>query len=115
MKNNQAWDLDRARHDPPLAEILSGRPLNTLLGHLAKQQGLGQKGPAVALSEDVLRGINLTGQDTRANVGLLKNEGRLTWPLSLEGIEFKDDRAKIDDLLRDAVSQSRTCGPTSTG
>jgi hypothetical protein len=115
LKRDQTWDLDRARHDPPLSEILSGKALNTLLNHLAKQQGLGQRGSNVPLPEDLLKGINLTGQDTRANAGLLKNDGRLQWPLSLEGSEFADSREHINSLLRDAVSQAKNNNPILPG
>ena len=43
-QREQEVALDRARHDPPLTEILSARALNDLFRHLAKQQGRGERG-----------------------------------------------------------------------
>jgi hypothetical protein len=114
-QKDQAWELDRARHDPPLVDILSGRALNTLLTHVGKQLNRGERGQRVPLSEDILKGINLTGQDTRANAGLLKFDGRLQWPLSLEGSEFADSRDRINKLLAEAVNQAKNTQPVDPG
>jgi hypothetical protein len=114
-QKDQAWELDRARHDPPQVEILSGKALNSLFTHVAKQLGRGEKGPRIPLSEDILKGINLTGQDTRANAGLLKFDGRLQWPLSLDGSEFKDDRERINKLIAQAVDQAKATQPVDSG
>jgi hypothetical protein len=114
-QRDQDWDLDRARHDPPLTEILSGRALNTLLTYLEKQQGKGQRGPNVPISQDVLRGINVSGQDTRANPGLLKFDGRLQWPLCLTGSDFSDSRERLDLLLVDAVNSAKNSNPVPAG
>jgi hypothetical protein len=110
-QRDQARDLDRARHDPPLREILSGRALNVLLAHLEKQQGNGLSGMSVPLPEDVLRGINVSGRDTRANPGLLKSDGRLEWPLPLTAPEFADGRERLSTLLADAVTETRNSRP----
>jgi hypothetical protein len=114
-QQDQAWELNRARHDPPLVDILSARALNNLFTHLAKQQGKGERGPRIPLSEDVLKGINLTGQDTRANAGLLKFDGRLQWPLSLEGSEFADARERLSKLIAQAVDQAKATQPVPPG
>jgi len=56
------------------------------------------------LSEETLKRINVTrGQ---GNIGLLKNEGRLSWPVALNSIDFREDRERINTLLRDAVGQA---------
>jgi hypothetical protein len=106
-QRDQAVALDRARHDPPQTEILSARALNDLFRHLSRMQGRGEHGPNVPLDQDLLRGINLTGQDTRANVGLLKDDGKLQWPLPLEGSEFAGGREHVNKLIADAVSVAR--------
>jgi hypothetical protein len=105
-QKDQAWWLDRARHNPPPTEIYSARSLNDLLDHLKMVQGAGQAGPHVPLDQDLLRGVNLTGQDTRANIGLLK-EGKLHWPLPLQGSEFADGRERLERLIADAVNEAR--------
>jgi hypothetical protein len=114
-QRDQAWDLDRARHNPPLTEILSGQALNALLAHLKKQQGKGLRGVSVPLQEDVLRGINVSGRDTRANPGLLKFDGRLQWPLSLTAPTFADGRERLGTLLADAVNDARNSRPVPAG
>jgi hypothetical protein len=114
-QREQEVALDRARHDPPLTEILSARALNDLFRHLSKQQGKGERGPNVPLDQDLLKGVNLTGQDTRANVGLLKDDGKLQWPLSLEGSEFADGRERMSKLIADAVNVVKFNNPVEPG
>jgi hypothetical protein len=115
MKRDQASELDRARHDPPLVDVLSARALNTLLTHLAKQQAKGQPGPKILIPDDVLTGVNVSGQDTRANPGLLKSDGRLTWPVPLESAEFADSREHLSKLLADAVNTAKNGNPVPVG
>jgi hypothetical protein len=114
-QQGQTWELDRARHNPPLVDILSGRALNTLLTHVAKQQSRGERGPRIPLSEDVLKGINLSTGETRANAGLLKYDGRLQWPLPLEGHEFDASREHVGKLLVAAVNQAKNAEPVDAG
>jgi hypothetical protein len=106
-QRDQAGDLDRARHDPPLTEILSGQALNSLLTHLEKQQGKGEQESIVPLTEDMLQSINVSGQETRGNPGLLKCNGRLQWPLSLTASEFADSRERLSTRLADAVNTAK--------
>jgi hypothetical protein len=95
--------LDEARKDPRLQDIWSARTLNVLLRHLIAQQGRGEKGPNVALTEDLMRSINLTPGDSRANLGLLKNGGELQWPLVLQDADFKDAREGLNKRIAQAV------------
>jgi hypothetical protein len=106
-QRDRDWWLNRARHDSPVMEVLSGQALNTLLAHLINEQGKGEKGPNVPLSPDLLKSINVVGPDTRGNVGLLKNDGKLDWPLPLQGSEFADGRERLNKLIADAVQQAR--------
>jgi hypothetical protein len=112
---DDAWNLAWARNDPPLPDILSGKALNTLLNHVSKQQGRGERGPNVPLNEDLLKGINLSGADTRANAGLLKFDGQLQWPLPLEGSDFADSRENLTKLLQDAVNRAKGNSQVSAG
>jgi hypothetical protein len=106
-RQDMAVALDRARHNPPPTEIYSARALNDLLDHLKTVQGAGQAGPKVDLDPDMLRNVNLTGQDTRANIGLLKDDGKLHWPLPLQGSEFADGRERLNRLIADAVNEAK--------
>jgi hypothetical protein len=97
--------LNRARRDPPLTEVWSARSLNALLNHLAAQKGQLAKGPAVPLDEETLKSINLTPGDSRANAGLLKDDGKLQWPRPLQGEEFSKPRTRLSRLLEEAVQK----------
>jgi hypothetical protein len=99
-------ELDRARSTPPLQDIWDGTALNALLRYLIAQQGQGMKGPNVPLSEDTLDHINPTVGGTRANVGLLRNNAELLWPLSLQRESFKEPREKLNSLIRDAYKSA---------
>jgi hypothetical protein len=114
-QRDKAWYLDRARHDPPLTEVLSGQALNALLAHLQKQQVKGQRGVSVPLPEDVLRDINVAAEGTRASPGLLKSDGRLQWPLSLMATDLADGRERLGSLLVDAVNDARNSRPVPGG
>jgi hypothetical protein len=101
-----AQELHRSLNNPPLAEIISGQALNNILTDLSKvDEKKGGKGPQIPLDEDVLRHLNLTSGGA-GNPGLLKNEGRLTWPLALRGDEYKKERELLDSLAPDAIRQA---------
>jgi hypothetical protein len=78
--------------------------LNAVLAHLAKRAPDEENAPAIPLDEDVVRHINVTGG--QGNMGLLKNEGRLSWPLALRGDAYKADRALVSSLAAAAVNQA---------
>jgi hypothetical protein len=99
----QALDLRRAQKDPPAAELYSGRPLNALLRHL--QSSL--KGPvqSLPLDEDVLKRINVRVPGTRGNFGMLRDDGKIQWPMALRGNEYGDSRKDLEKYLPEAVNQ----------
>lgn len=99
-------ELNRARNTPPLQDVWDASALNALLRYLIAQQGLGMKGPNIPLSEDTLDHINPTVGGTRANIGLLRNNAELLWPLSLQRELFKEPREKINSLMRDAYKSA---------
>jgi hypothetical protein len=103
--------LDRARNNPPITEVWSARALNDLYQHVAAAQGVGEKGPNIPIDAEVLQHINLSSQATGANPGLLKTDGKLQWPLSLQGEEFKEARTKLERQLADAVQQIKFNNP----
>jgi hypothetical protein len=103
--------LERSRNDPPLTEVWSGQALNTLLADLRQQ--LGRAADArlrtfeITLDEDVLKRINLTSGTGSGSLGILRNGGRLGWPVALSDHEFKDDRDRIGSLAEEAVRQAQ--------
>lgn len=106
--------LARSRRNPPVGEIWSGKALNVLLAHLIDQQGKGNKGPLVALDEDVLKKVNVT-DGTGGNVGLLKADGKIPWVPSLQGMDFASLRETLDAKLPAAVTQLKFGQPVEKG
>ena len=107
----------RSRNNPPVTEITSAKALNDLIQDIHNVQSRGDTAQLrtfqAPLSEDVLKHVNVTkGQ---GNIGLIKNDGRLTWPVALSGIDFKEDRERINSLVRDAVSQAGFNGQVDSG
>jgi hypothetical protein len=103
--------LDRSRNNPPVTEIASGKALNDLLTDLAKQAGTSKDNAPVLRTfqtpdEDLLHSVNVVPTKSVGNVGLLRNHGRLTWPVALSGPQFKEEREQINTLAQDAVNQA---------
>lgn len=103
----QQQELRRSRNDPPLAEVYSAKALNTLLEQLQKLDGRGIRVTPVDLGEDVARHINLTTGESDGHVGLLKNNGRLDWPIALRTHLGRERRDRIDDLVQEATQTAK--------
>jgi hypothetical protein len=101
--------VQRARNNPPVTEIWSGRALNDLLGDLqrcaAGKDSATLQADLLALDEDAIRHINVTRGP--GSVGLLKNDGRLTWPVGLAGSDYQGSRERLDALVTKAVGQAQ--------
>jgi len=98
--------LRRARSGPPNNEIWSGVALNTLCDSIKRAQLSGMRGPLVPIDPNVLQHINLNGGTSNGSAGMFKNGGQLQWPLILQTGNYKDDRAKIDELSRKLFQQA---------
>jgi hypothetical protein len=106
--------LNRSRKDPPLTEVLSGDALNSLLNHLITEQGKGNRGPRVDLTEDSLKNINVSN-GVGGNIGLLKDGGKLQWPLALQQEELAPAEKILDQLLPQAVQEVKFGNPLQVG
>jgi hypothetical protein len=104
--------LDRARRDPSLSEIASGRPLNVLLANASAQLARGRRGPDVPLNDEVLARINVSAKP-EGDIGLLRDDGRLKWPASLQGAAFAEVRTQMNVLMAEAVRQARSGEPVT--
>jgi hypothetical protein len=100
----------RARNDPPLAEIWSGKSLNDLLAAIQRMQAENQPGPTVPLDPDTLLHINVTTGLNAEGIGLLKDGGKLHWPLALNDAPYDADRKRMDELMDAAVKQAQGSG-----
>jgi len=107
-------DLERAlisaRRDPPFTDIWSGKALNDLLRSVGNSDKL-NRGPNIPLTDDTLKNINLTTQASRGNLGLLKEGGKLAWPLPLTDAQYAEPRKKLDRNLRLVVDQLKEKDP----
>jgi len=100
--------LRRSRNDPPTTEIWSGKALNDLLLGIQQQQAKNIRGPDVPLQPDMLDRINVTSGATPGSVGVLRDGGKLRWPLVLRLSAYQDDRKKLDKLALDAFKQAES-------
>jgi hypothetical protein len=96
----------RSRNDPPLTEIWSGKALNDLLLAIQQQQAQGLRGPSVPVDEDILRNINVTSGANSGSIGVLRDQGRLHWPLELARPEYEMERRRLDDFAAKAYKQA---------
>lgn len=105
----QKLELRRSLNDPPQAEIWSAKALNDLLADIQKLSATDTKRlDSLPLDEEMLKRVNVTsGRPGNGNAGLLKHEGRLSWPLALNNESFKNDRDQVVSLLPDAIGQAR--------
>jgi hypothetical protein len=104
------YNSQRSRNNPPLAEIWSGGALNDLLRVIQDGQSHGLTGPEVPLPSDLVQHINLTTGTTYGGVGLLRDDGKLTWPAVLRKSTFDKWRNKLNQLFPQAVKQAHA-GP----
>lgn len=100
------YNLQRARHNPPRTEIWSGGALNDLLRAIQDGQSRGVTGPEIALSDDIRRHLNLTTGSTYAGIGLLRDDGKLSWPAVLRKSTFDQERNSINEQIQKAVKQA---------
>ncbi|MFQ3649300.1 MAG: hypothetical protein SNJ75_03125 [Gemmataceae bacterium] len=109
IDNQVRTDLERARKDPPLVEVISGKSLNDLLNNIRKLGRL-NRGPNITLEESTLKHINLTSPAISGNVGLLRNEGKFDWPLSLQEKIFDEERERLTRNIQAAVDSIKNSG-----
>ena len=118
-QRRQLEQLNRSRNNPPLTEIWSGKALNDILTDLQKFPAKGPiAGQLVTLQqlpfdEDDLKHINVTRG--AGNIGLLKNDGRLSWSVALAGDEYKEQRERVNALTQAAVRQAEFNGRVDPG
>jgi hypothetical protein len=99
-------NIRRARNDPPPTEIWSGQALNSLLGAIQQQLAKRIPGPEVPLNPEMLRQINVVSGAGGGSLGLMKDGGRVKWPLALKASDFDAERAQVDDLAAKAFKQA---------
>jgi hypothetical protein len=97
--------LRRLMSQPQPAEVTRGDTLNAMLPYLKALGDQGTPGSPQSLNPSTLAAINVATPNTGGGgttVGVLKNGGKLAWPLMLKGPLQK----KMDGLLPKAVEQA---------
>jgi hypothetical protein len=100
----------RSYNDPPITEIWSGKALNDLLDAIHKMDIQKGPGPKVGLDTSLLRDVNVSAGGLSGNLGLLRDGGRLQWPLVLRGSTYAGDRKRMNDLAMNAYRQAQGDG-----
>jgi hypothetical protein len=98
--------IRRTRNDPPTNEIVSGIALNTLLTATLQAEVQRGPGPTIPLDPDVVQHLNVTSGATPGSIGLLKDGGKLKWPLPLTRAPYEADRARVNELAPLAYKQA---------
>jgi hypothetical protein len=105
-------DLRTARNDPPLSDIWSATALNTLLKDVQDAQAkAGIRGPQVPLDPEVVKHINLSARPSASTPAMLRDGGRLKWPLVLQDPRFAPEKQKISELMPQAVKEAQMGEP----
>ncbi len=107
-QEQMAKSLQRSRNNPPLVEIWSATALNDLLRAIQSAQSGGATGRDVPLPPEVLQHINVTTGTTSGSIGLLRDNGKLSWPYVLQQSYFDDQCKRLDELLPQAVNEARS-------
>lgn len=96
----QAMQLRRMMTQANDAEIARGDTLNAMLPVLRSYEEQGVSGPPLPLSPSVLQAVNVSSSATDPGLGLLKDGGKVRWPVMLRGPQQK----KIDGLLQSTIA-----------
>jgi hypothetical protein len=101
-------DLRRALNDPPLSEIWSGLALNTILSGIQRTPVPPGQQPNVPIDPNMLQFINVTSGASKPSIGLLRNDGRLQWPLALQDTAYDAGRQQLNMLAPQALKQAQS-------
>jgi hypothetical protein len=86
--------LTRIREHSTPAEISTGKALNLMLEDARKFPSRKLEQQQITLSEDILQQLNVTA--SFVGVGVLRNEGKINWPLALQELIPADQRKVLE-------------------
>jgi hypothetical protein len=111
LERTAKLELRRSRFDPPKTEVWSGKAMNSLLEDLKRMDRSKVPGGTTPLEESVLKKINLTSGKGGANPGILKEGGKLDWPVALRntrmGQKGEDLRRTVGTLVKKAIEEAK--------
>jgi hypothetical protein len=107
----RARELRHARNNPPAPEIQSAKPLNVLLADLEGMHARGASIREVRLAPEVLEHLNVTPTAGDANFALLKDGGKLRWPMAWHrqplAAASAERRTALESALQDVLTQAK--------
>jgi hypothetical protein len=116
-KAELAWALElrHARNHPSPGEIYSGKPLNVLMTDLMGMYAQGVSFREIRLAPEVLEHLNVTPMAGEANFALLRDGGKLRWPMAWYrrplAVASADLRTALESSLKEVLAQVRKGPP----
>ncbi len=107
---NNAFRLRRIMNQPNRYEVIDGTAMNFMLPYMAGIAGHGAQGPPVYLDPNLLKRINVTGTIQGEGAGVLKDGGKVFWPLALRGSITKNLDTLLPKAVEDAVAGNLELG-----
>jgi hypothetical protein len=106
-QQQQLLKLRNSRNNPPPGDVWSGDALNALGMAIQSAQRAGVQPPQVPLPQDALLHLNINQPGkVNSSIGILRDGGKLDWPLVLQDDAFKEDRKRLDEMSPKAVLQA---------
>ena len=99
--------LETARTNPQDIDIWAGSTLNVLLVSILAAPAP-TRGPNIYLSQETLRGINLTDGTTRGSLALAKDEGKIDWTDALSDTAFDTPRKRFGENFASAMKAAQS-------
>ncbi len=99
--------LTRIQNNSPPAEITAGKALNIMLEDARKFPNRKTALSPISLSEDVLQQLNVSAGEY--GLGVLRNEGRINWPLAVQDLLPAEQR-KLFEAQAQALYQGALKG-----
>jgi hypothetical protein len=106
QEKNDMMIVRRVMNHPLPAEITSGQSQNILLPYLDKLLRVGVQGPPIPLDPLTMKSINVTTSQGGPNIGLLRDGGKLDWPIVLRGPTQKKLNPIFPQLVSSAASDN---------
>ncbi len=98
--------------NPTKQEVTSGAAPNTILESLESMRPQFKEAPEMPIAPELVKELNFTKGSGTGSFGLLRQEGKIPWPMSLTAMTPKDQsvemRAAIDKSFLEAYQQVST-------
>jgi hypothetical protein len=102
---NAQQTLDRIQAHALPGEIQSGQSLNVLLKDIGKHQNRKVSLASIPLEDELLKHLNVTTPNG-GNLGLLRDEGRFTWPTALLDLGTPQELRDVETLAQRLAKQA---------